>query len=170
MRIARQLGDEWLHPVVVGTSLGKVTCHLRPPRSKSDAGSYIVDVFLDMCWDMVLLSRNVMTAGRMLKNIEFGEYEFLDFGNCGIELNPLRSMHMSERDFSANNASERVAELPTCLLVEWPMRSSSNPDVISQSLTASTVDWSGAKKSITSSGVICLPKLADSGAELDTTC
>ncbi|MDB5910916.1 MAG: hypothetical protein JWP34_5030, partial [Massilia sp.] len=58
--------------------------------------------------------------------------------------------------------------LRTYLLTEWPMRSAPIPDVISQSVTTSTVDCLGEKKSMTSSGVICLPKLGDPGVELYT--
>lgn len=42
------------------------------------------------------------------------------------------------------------------------------PELTSQSMTASTLDWAGAKYSVTSSEVICFPKWADPGVDLYT--
>jgi hypothetical protein len=46
------------------------------------------------------------------------------------------------------------------------MRLEAMPELTSQLMTASTLDWPGEKNSITSSEVICFPKWADPGVEL----
>jgi hypothetical protein len=71
MRKSGELGDEWLRYyafVEVPSS-----CSLNIPLPKSGARSHIVDMLLDMGWNMVLFTRNIMSPGGVLPDVEFGD-------------------------------------------------------------------------------------------------
>lgn len=165
MRESRQLRNKRLHTLVVAGALLKVPRHFCPPTPEPNSRSHVVNVLRDSGRDMVLFSGDIVAAGRMFPNVVLGEHKLLDLANRGIELYPL--------DLSPNVRRHRRSasgwEPLTCLLTEWPMRSGPIPDVINHSLTRATVDCAGEKNSITSSGVICWPKLGDPGVELRIT-
>jgi hypothetical protein len=66
-----ELGDEWLRNYAfleVPSS-----CSLDIPLPESGARSHVVDMLLDMGWDMVLLTRNIMSPRDVLPDVEFSD-------------------------------------------------------------------------------------------------
>lgn len=58
------------------------------PRARSN----VVDVLLDVTWEMVLLARDVGATITMLPDVEVGVEQVADLLGGGIELNPLESL------------------------------------------------------------------------------
>lgn len=58
--------------------------------TESRAGSDVVDVLLDVCWDVVSLGGDIVGPGGVLPDVELGSEQFLNFLGGGVELNPLK--------------------------------------------------------------------------------
>jgi hypothetical protein len=71
MRKSWELGDEWLRYYAFFEVPS--SCSLNIPLPKSGARSHIVDMLLDMGWDMVLFTRNIMSPRGVLPDVEFSD-------------------------------------------------------------------------------------------------
>jgi len=71
MRKSGELSDEWL----CHYAFFKIpsSCSLNIPLPESSARSHIVDMFLDMSWDMVLFTRNIMGPRDVLPEVKLSD-------------------------------------------------------------------------------------------------
>jgi hypothetical protein len=71
MRKSWEFGDEWLrdHTFLEVPS----SCSLNVSLPESGARSHVVDMLLDMGWDMVLFTRNIMSSRGVLPDVELSD-------------------------------------------------------------------------------------------------
>lgn len=120
---------------------------------KSGTRSHIVNMFLDIRRHVIGFSRNIVSSRCVLPDVEFSNEKIFNFGGSGVKLNPLKPGSESK----AGNLFTETGEGITCLFAESAMRSALIPDSTIHCMTASVVDCSGAKKSMTSSALMCFP-------------
>jgi hypothetical protein len=136
----------------------------------ADTWGHVIDMVLNMSRNVVFLASDILMSARtMLPDVEISDKEVFGLLNWCVELDPLKyglvhHMWIFERCKGRYIASGCL--VLACLLADWLMRLWAIPELMSQSITESTLDWVGAKSSVTSSEVICFPKKGDPGVEL----
>lgn len=101
---------------------------------------------------MIFLSGDVFATGRGVLPVEVVcEQNVFDLLNCGVELNPLGGVSLHSPSMSDSKCARAYH---TCLLTDCEIRVTSIPPATNQSLTTSTLSLAGAKKSMTSRGVM----------------
>ena len=68
-----ELSDEWYHMVGCALFESPTTCSLHVPLPESGTRSDVVNVLLDMGWDMILLGRNIMSPRDVLPDEELSD-------------------------------------------------------------------------------------------------
>ncbi len=132
--------------------LGRVPLHA---GSESGPWCDVVNVLHDVAGNVIGLRRDVSVSVFVFPDVEVRNQQVLNLLSRGIKLDPLeRNQGVSEL---LRGPARSYVLSPTCLLVEWPMRSLAIPPATIQSMITSTVSCGGAKNSMTSSGVMCFP-------------
>lgn len=147
-----KLCDEWFcnDAFFKTTGLFKLDASVPESRPRSN----IVNMLLYMSWYVIFFTRNIMSSRDVFPKKELRDKEVLSFSGCRIKLNPLKTRTVSNY-YIPGTADRKLWS--TCLLADIAKRSELIPDATSHSVTALVVDTCGAKKSTTSSAVICLP-------------
>ena len=79
---------------------------------KSGTRSHIVNVFLDVRRHVISFSRNIVSSGCMLPDVEFSNEKIFNFGGSGVKLNPLKPGSASK---DGNLFTGTGRGLPVCL-------------------------------------------------------
>lgn len=93
MRRPSELSDEWLGAKSVAAFLKfRIASLLDVSSAETGSRSDVVNVLLDVAWDMIFFGRNIMLPRDVLPDVELGEKQSFGLGGCCIKLNPLRSV------------------------------------------------------------------------------